>query len=78
MAKNGGKVMVLMLGGKGSCKPSDMDDDSDEMEEEDDDDMPMKKAKGGMVKKAKGGMVNKPAKRKSIQLKGWGCARRGA
>jgi archaellum component FlaC len=60
MAKNGGKVMVLMLGGKGSCKPSDMDDDSDEMEEEDDD-MPMKKAKGGMVKKAKGGMVNKPA-----------------
>ena len=68
MAKGNGKVMVLMLGGKGSCKPSDMDDDSDEMEEEDDDDMPMKKAKGGMVKKPK------VAKRKSIQLKGWGKA----
>ena len=29
-------------------------------------DKPMKKAKGGMVK------------RKSAQIKGWGCARRGA
>jgi hypothetical protein len=75
MPKGSGKMVVLMLGGKGSCKPSDMEDDSDDMEEEDDDDMPMKKAKGGMVNKPKKAKV---AKRKSIQIKGWGCARRGA
>lgn len=52
----------VVINMKGSCEKEEPDDDMEESEDE-----PMEMAKGGMVK---------APKRKSIQLAGWGKARR--
>lgn len=64
--------LVIMVG-KGSCKPKEMESESEDME--DDDEM----ESSTPMKKAKGGMVNKPKKlaKTPIQIKGWGKARKG-
>lgn len=78
MAKSPGKMLVVMIGGKGACKPRGKEEESDDMEDDDEEEGPMKMAKGGMVVQPYG--KNKPVKKLAktpIQIKGWGKARKG-